>query len=115
MFVGHSDTIEKVKQEHPLMSGVEKQILIGAKEGWDDYVMRQFTLQQGGYTPRHNHKWPHIMYIVKGEGTLFMGGKEYPIKGGSVAYVSSNIEHQVLNKGHGEFVFLCIVPKEGEA
>jgi quercetin dioxygenase-like cupin family protein len=54
------------------------------------------------------------MYVVEGEGNLFMEGKDYPLRGGSVAYVPSDCDHQVSNTGDHPFVFICIVPKEGE-
>lgn len=115
MFVGHRDEIEKIAQSHPAMQGVEKQILIGPEQGWKDHVMRLFTLQKGGYAPRHSHPWPHIMYAVEGKGNLFMNGEDYPLIPGSVAYVPADIYHQVSNSGDGQFVFICIVPKIGEA
>jgi quercetin dioxygenase-like cupin family protein len=115
MFVGHIDEIEKKTLNHPLMRAVEKQILIGPKQGWADYVMRLFTLGKDGYAPRHTHPWPHIMYAVEGKGNLFMDGQDFPLRSGSVAYVSADKEHQVSNVGPDKFVFICIVPKEGEA
>ena len=115
MFVSHRDEIEKKVIEHPSMKAVEKQILIGPDQGWGDHVMRLFTLGPGGYAPRHSHPWPHIMYVVEGRGNLFMDGSDHPLTPGSVAYVPSEIEHQVSNAGDGSFVFMCIVPKIGEA
>ncbi len=109
MFIGHVDEIEKV-----LMGGVEKQVLIGPQEGWGDYVMRLFTLKANQSTPRHSHPWPHIIYVLEGEGALFFEGKDNPIKGGSLLYVDPDSLHQLINKGEGEFKFICIVPKEGE-
>ena len=115
MCVSHRDEIEKKVIEHPSMKAVEKQILIGSEQGWSDHVMRLFTLGPGGYAPRHSHPWPHIMYVVEGRGNLFMDGSDHPLTPGSVAYVPSEIEHQVSNAGDGSFVFMCIVPKIGEA
>lgn len=115
MFVGHRDDIKKVAQVHPSLHAVEKQILIGPDQGWADHVMRLFTLAEGGYAPRHVHPWPHIMYVVEGKGNLFMDGSDYPLIPGSVAYVPADIEHQVSNAGEQDFVFICIVPKIGEA
>jgi len=114
MFVSHRDVIEKKPQEHPAMKAVVKQILIGPEQGWIDHVMRLFTIGTGGYAPRHSHPWPHIMYVVEGTGNLFLDGTDHPLSPGSVAYVPSQAEHQVLNAGSGDFVFICIVPKIGE-
>lgn len=115
MFVSHRDKIEKKILDHPSMKVVEKQILIGPEQGWADHVMRLFTLGPAGYAPRHSHPWPHIMYVVEGKGNLFMDGTDYPLTPGAVAYVPGDIEHQVANASDGQFVFMCIVPKIGEA
>ncbi|MFA7540206.1 MAG: cupin domain-containing protein [Sphaerochaetaceae bacterium] len=109
MFIGHVDQVEKV-----LMGGVEKQILICPEEGWSDYVMRLFTLKEGESTPRHSHPWPHIIYVIEGEGSLFFAGEGNPVKGGSLLYVDPDSLHQLSNQGEGVFKFICIVPKEGE-
>lgn len=114
MFVSHRDVIMKQVLNDPAMKSVEKQILIGPEQGWADYVMRLFTLGKEGYAPRHHHPWPHIMYVVEGEGNLFMEGKDYPLRAGSVTYVPSECDHQVSNTSDLPFVFICIVPKEGD-
>ncbi|NLA92013.1 MAG: cupin domain-containing protein [Spirochaetales bacterium] len=109
MFIGHVDEIEKV-----LVGDVEKQILIGPQEGWSDHVMRLFTLKAGQSTPRHSHPWPHIIYVLEGEGLFFFEGEDNPIQSGSLLYVDPDSLHQLINKGEGELKFICIVPKEGE-
>ncbi len=114
MFVSHRDEIEKKTIENPALKGVTKQVLIGPEQGWKDYVMRLFTLTKGGYAPRHTHPWQHIMYVVEGEGRLFMNGIDYPLVPGSVSYVPAEVEHQVMNAGDAKFVFICIVPEFGD-
>jgi quercetin dioxygenase-like cupin family protein len=114
MFVSHRDEITKKELEGKGISKVTKQVLVGPEQGWKDYVMRMFTLGKEGYAPRHSHQWQHIIYAVEGTGTLFMDGKDYPLQAGSTAYVPSGIEHQILNAGENNFVFLCIVPEFGD-
>nr|WP_243236935.1 cupin domain-containing protein [Heliobacterium chlorum] len=91
-----------------------KQSLVGPEQGWDGWVMRQFTLGQDGQTPKHSHPWPHINYILSGKGTLFLDGKEQAVESGSVAYIPGDEEHQFRNVGDEDFVFICIVPEEGD-
>ncbi len=93
---------------------VVKQTGITGKEGWDGWSMRIFTLGKDGYTPRHAHDWPHINYIIKGSGTLFIEGKEQAVKPGDTAYVPGGEEHQFQNAGDEDFSFICIVPEEGD-
>lgn len=97
-----------------LALNVMKQVLVGPGQGWQGWVMRLFTIAAQGYTPRHAHPWPHINYIVSGRGTLFLGDQDYEVQAGSVAYVPDNIEHQFQNAGADDFIFICIVPEEGD-
>jgi len=113
MFVSHRDEIEG-KQLGDIYSSVTKQVLVGPEQGWEDYVMRMFTVVKGGFSPRHEHDWPHIVYVVEGTGELFFDGNEYPLKSGSVMYIPAGKEHQLTQKGENNFVFICIVPKDGD-
>ncbi|MDY0010194.1 MAG: cupin domain-containing protein [Candidatus Izemoplasmatales bacterium] len=88
-------------------------VLVGPENGWNDYVMRVLEVKAGGYTPKHSHPWPHINYIIAGEGSLMIDGKENPVKAGSYAYVPQDHIHQFRNVGKETFKFICIVPKEG--
>ncbi|WP_320129123.1 cupin domain-containing protein [uncultured Sphaerochaeta sp.] len=114
MFVSHRDEIAKRKLEGKGIKEVTKQVLVGPDQGWKDHVLRMFTLGKGGFAPLHSHPWEHIIYAVEGKGTLFMDGKEYPLTPGSTAYINANLQHQVLNAGDQNFVFLCIVPEFGD-
>ncbi|MDD2587139.1 MAG: cupin domain-containing protein [Syntrophomonadaceae bacterium] len=114
MFVGKIDDIEKIQVSAPGAANAIKQSLIGPAQGWEGWVMRLFTLESKGHTPRHSHPWPHINYIVGGQGTLFLEGKEYTVETGGIAYVPGGGEHQFTNLTDKEFSFICIVPEEGD-
>ena len=114
MFVSHVDDIEKKELKGDAILGVTKQVLIGEKEGWADYVMRRFSLSKGGYAPYHTHPWPHITYVLEGEGILHLDGKDYPLTAGSTSYVPSNMIHQIKATKDSHLVFLCIVPPQGD-
>ncbi len=113
MIVGHKDNVEKVKVNNPEAKGAGMKAVISPKEGWEGYVMRIFEVEAGGYTPKHVHPWPHINYVIGGNGILYLDGKEHDIEAGSYAYVPSNIEHQFRNPGKEKIEFICIVPEEG--
>lgn len=114
MFVSHRNEIPGKELSGDAVKNVSKQVLIGAEQGWDDYVMRMFTVGKDGYTPRHDHDWPHIIYVVEGRGTLHIDGTDHQVEGGSTAVVPGGKAHQLMNRGEGNFVFICIVPKEGD-
>ncbi|PLX68586.1 MAG: cupin [Denitrovibrio sp.] len=114
MFVDNLKFIKRVPMDMPGAVNVMKQAPIGNAEGWEDHVMRVFTITDMGNTPKHNHDWPHINYIIKGEGILHMDGKDHPVEEGSVAFVPAGVEHQFKSSTTGEFTFICIVPNKGE-
>lgn len=91
-----------------------KQVAIGPEEGWEDYVMRIMTVEAGGNTPKHTHAWPHINYVISGQGVLLIDGEEHNIEQGACAYVPSDAEHSFTNTGTEALSFICIVPKQGE-
>ncbi len=93
---------------------VLKQTAVTKNEGWDGWSMRIFTLKEGGFTPFHSHPWPHINYIIKGTGTLYIDGKEQAVESGDTAYIKGGEDHQFKNKGDEDFSFICIVPEEGD-
>ncbi len=88
-------------------------VLVSPEEGWDSHVMRIIELGEGGFSPRHDHPWPHINYMIEGEGTLHIDGEDIRVEAGSYAYVPAGKLHQFQNTGKGTFRFICIVPKEG--
>jgi len=114
MFVGHISDVEQVFYNDNNIKNVVKQVAIGKNEGWEDYVLRVFTVKNGGYTPRHTHDWPHINYILAGEGTLYLNGELYNVKAGSIAYIPNNVEHQFMADRNSDIQFICIVPEKGE-
>jgi quercetin dioxygenase-like cupin family protein len=115
MFISHIDNIESTKIESAKAEGVQKQVPIGPEQGWEDHVMRVFTVEPGGHTPRHAHPWPHINYVLTGEGELYHEGEASGVRPGSVAYLPGGTEHQFRNTGEEPLKFICIVPAEGES
>ena len=109
-----SEDLKTIELNSETAKNVLKQVAISPGEGWDGWVMRIFTLQKDGYTPFHTHDWPHINYIIKGSGSLFIDGEERSVSTGDTAYIKGGEEHQFKNTGKEDFSFICIVPEEGE-
>jgi len=114
VFVSHVKNVESLELKFPGVSKAHKKSLIGPREGWEGWVMRTFTLKDGGFSPRHSHPWPHINYVLGGRGTLYLDGKEHEIEEGSIAYIPSGADHQFLGRAGEELTFICIVPEEGD-
>ena len=113
MVVGNFNELEAIQIMSPEAKNAAMKVLVSPKEGWEGYVMRVVELEPEGYSPRHQHDWPHINYIIEGEGTLLIGETLNKITAGSYAYVPANTLHQFSNAGNKTFKFICIVPEEG--
>ena len=115
MFVGKVADMPKIDMTPGGAKGTVKQVAVGPAQGWEDYVMRIMTIEAGGNSPAHAHDWPHINYVIAGNGILMISGQEYSIGKGACAYVPSNEEHCFINNGDTPLEFICIVPTRGEA
>ena len=113
MIVANEKNLEANVINHPDAKKAQMKVPIGAEQGWEDYVLRIVELDTDGHSPRHSHDWPHINYIIEGEGIVHMDGEDIPVTAGGYAYIPANVEHQFLNTADGPFRFICIVPKEG--
>lgn len=111
--ISHEDKVEKVTLDNPEVKNAAMKVLIGPDEGWDDHVMRVFEIEKGGFTPKHGHEWPHINYILEGEGYLFLDGEKTKISKGSIAYIPAGKEHQFQNPESEKLKLMCIVPVKG--
>lgn len=113
MIISNMKDTPKVVVNNPEVKNASMQVLVSPKEGWDGHVMRAMELGVEGYTPKHQHDWPHINYVIEGQGTLLIEDTLHPLTAGSYAYVPSNTLHQFRNTGNSTFKFICIVPEEG--
>jgi quercetin dioxygenase-like cupin family protein len=50
-------------------------------------------------TPLHQHNSEHEIFVLVGKGEVVTGDTFYPIREGSVIYVSPNEVHQFRNTG----------------
>ena len=113
MIIAKENDVQPIAMESPEVKNAAMKALISPNEGWDGYVMRVIELGESGYSPKHTHDWPHINYVLEGNGTLHMDGKDTQVEAGSYAYVPAGTHHQYRNAGSGTFRFICIVPQEG--
>ncbi len=111
--IGHLDQLESKVLTSSEVRDASMKVLVSPKEGWEGYVMRVLEVKEEGYTPKHQHPWPHINYVIEGDGELMIQGETQKIKAGSYAYIPGNTLHQFKNVGKGIFKFICIVPEEG--
>ena len=97
--------------DDPAASKVAMRIAIGPDDGAPNFVMRVFTVEPGGHSPRHSHPFEHEVFVHSGRGEVFHEGKTYPLGPGHVAYIPPDTLHQFLNTGGEPLVFVCVIPR----
>ena len=110
--ISHKDVdVKEVVMDMEGAEGVVKRVLIGPEDGSDDIIMRLFTIEPGGHTPRHTHPFPHIVKWISGRGIIIDGeGRENEMTVGMSAFVEGGEEHQFENPFDDDCSFLCIIP-----
>ena len=111
--IGHIKDLQTKILTSPEVKDASIKVLVSPQEGWQGHVLRVLDVEKGGHTPKHQHPWYHVNYIIKGEGELMINGKVEKVSAGSYAYIPGNTMHQFRNVGEDTFSFICIVPEEG--
>ncbi len=113
MIIGNFNELEGDVVNSVEAKNASMKVLVSPKEGWQDHVMRVVELEKDGHSPKHMHDWPHINYVIEGDGKIQIGEDFYPLTAGSYAFVPNNTLHQFINVGDSPFKFICIVPTKG--
>lgn len=110
--------LDEVQKTIPVMEGakgVHKQIPLSRKDGVPTFSFRVFTIEPGGHTPFHQHKFEHMNYVINGEGILVSEDRKYVLKQGEFALILAGEKHQFRNSSdQQDLIIICAVPKEYE-
>ena len=99
--------VEATRFETEQAKGVAARVVVGKKDGAENFCMRVFEFSPGGYSPKHSHDWEHEMFIHSGAGEFYNNGQWTAAKTGSVVFIPSNEEHQIRNHGNELLVIVC--------
>ncbi|MDP6602296.1 MAG: cupin domain-containing protein [Phycisphaerales bacterium] len=90
--------------------GVTMRLLVGREDGAPTFATRHFSVDPGGFTPKHSHDWEHEVVVLSGDGELEHNGQVHSISDGDALYIAPGSDHQFRNTGEGPLEFLCVVP-----
>jgi quercetin dioxygenase-like cupin family protein len=71
--------------------------------------MRLLELAPLKSTPLHKHESEHEIFVLVGKGDVVTDEGAFPIREGSVIYVSSNETHKFVNTGASTLRFIDAV------
>ena len=98
------------KYDSEAAKGVTGRVVIGREDQAHNFCMRIFTVEPGGFTPKHAHDWEHEVFVHSGKGQVYQKGEWYDVQSGAVVFIPRNEEHQFMNGGDENFIFVCLVP-----
>jgi len=110
MKIEKSGNINKCSVEVEGAKDVEVRWLISKADGAENFAMRMFELQPGGYTPLHIHAHEHEVFVIEGQGIFVYEGQEHQFGTEHVIFVPPDKEHQFKNTGDSVLRMLCIIP-----
>ena len=95
--------------------GIQKKYFLGKYDGSNEIIMRYFIVEPGNSTPFHQHPFPHLVKVEKGEGLLVdVDNKKTKLVRDNLVYIHDNEWHCFKNMCDIPFEFICIVPERGE-
>ena len=103
----------EVELEEPAEQGVKDvklRWLISKKDGAENFAMRLFEIQPGGYTPLHQHDWEHEVFVLEGDGITKNKTGEESFRQGDVLFVPPMEWHQFVNTGKEKLKIICLIP-----
>lgn len=115
MSVRHFEETPAERVAMPGASGCTVRWLVGARDNAPNFAMRQFEVEPGGFTPKHQHPYEHEVYVLEGQGVVLEGETEHALSAGQVIYMPPNELHQFRNTGTTPMKFLCMVPNSAMA
>ena len=87
------------------------QVLLGPDDGAPNFLMRRFTMGEGGGMPRHTNTVEHEQYVLAGRARIEIGGDVHEVSAGDVLYIPAGEPH-AYEVVEAPFEFLCMVPNE---
>lgn len=84
--------------------------LITKEAGAENFAMRMFEMEVGGYSPFHSHPWEHEVFILEGEGLVVGEDDKRKFGAGDAILILPNEKHQFKNDGKKTLKFLCLIP-----
>lgn len=87
----------------------------GESVGSKNLVVNHFTLRRGQqtYAGRHPAPYEEVYYILRGKGTLILGGakgRRYKLGPDTIAYIPAGASHQLKNTGKRDLEMITFMP-----
>lgn len=89
-----------------------RQVLIGPKDGAQNFSLRYFEIPAGGQSSFEHHLHDHGVVILKGRARVLLDWEVHEVGPGDVVYIPENEQHQFESIGDEPLGFLCVNPSK---
>ncbi len=96
------------REKVPSWKDVERFVMLGGRGEPSSFHLRYFEIAPGGFSSLERHLHVHAVLILRGRGTLRMGGATYRLRPLDFVYIAPEVAHQ-FRAGREPFGFLCAV------
>lgn len=93
-----------------IVKGVTGRVAIGRDDGANNFCMRVFEIEPGGFSPKHSHDWEHEIFFHQGSGQVYSNGDWQATQAGTTVFIPGGEEHQIKNAGDSVLTFVCLIP-----
>jgi quercetin dioxygenase-like cupin family protein len=91
-----------------------RQFLLGVTPDTGCASVTQFIgLVPPGRAPDHFHTYDEVIYVLDGQGTLFIGGEQAELRPGSCIHLPARLVHCLANTGDSELRLLGVFRPAG--
>lgn len=73
------------------------------------YSLAHATLPPQAASRPHRLMTSEVYYLLSGEGVMYIGEENEPVRGGDVVYIPPGATQWIKNTGKADLTFLCIV------
>jgi quercetin dioxygenase-like cupin family protein len=114
-FIGEDDKFDwegAIPRDYckPGTKKAEGKVLIGSADGAQQFIIRYFRVEPGGWTALENHHHDHGVFILHGRARVLLGGEEVEVGPRDLVYIAPDEVHQLRPIGDEPLGFLCTIP-----
>lgn len=96
-----------IQMANPTPGEIHRLDLVTPEKGAKELGGFLVIILPGGEIPYHYHeKRESLLFLIKGEATEIVEGKEYPIKAGEVLSLPANEKHKIINRSDEDLRYL---------
>jgi quercetin dioxygenase-like cupin family protein len=103
-----SVSVLKYKEEGSHFKDITRQVLFDGSSELP-CQLRYFEISPGGHSSLEHHEHVHVVFILKGEGDVLVGGEVHRVSEKDVVTIPRHAWHQFQADRGGPLGFLCLV------